>query len=95
MSRAAQLVFMDPRDDPDEVHLMPKDFAPDLAVQNDPEKGIVVVCSAQADAPDGKKVNVRLGFRTVDDAARNGQMMVQLWQSVWQAMEMIRVGRPA
>ena len=82
----AELVASEPRG-------MPDDFSPELSVHDHPEQGRNVICYARGTFPDGAKANVSLGFTMTRDPVKDGRLMLALWRSVWQAMELVRLGR--
>lgn len=76
---------------------MPSDFAPDMDFQIGEGGKRVVVCDARYRVPEGDEVginaNIGLGFVVLDDWEKNGKLMRELWQAVWQALEFARLGR--
>lgn len=80
----------------DAIRPMPDHFAPELSVETDINGKPMVVCYVRRKATEadsgGLNVNLSFGFLLSEDAPQNGRSMRALWQAMWQALELARLG---
>lgn len=71
------------------MRLMPDDFAPEFIEDDE-----TVSSYARYIRPDGQgRVNLSLGFRRTGSDDEDARMRVALRQSMWQASELVRLGK--